>query len=213
MKHPSRMLILTLSAAAIAGCTNLDGSASRAGTGGLVGAGTGALLGGLVSDGDSGATIAGGVIGALAGTAIGSQLDRQAAELQQSIGGSGAGIVNTGSELIVSLPESITFAVDSADVRADYRDELASVAGNLQSYPNSSVQVIGHTDDTGSAAYNQGLSERRAVAVADLLTADGVPAWRLQSSGRGLSQPVASNATPEGRAANRRVEIVITPQA
>jgi len=85
------------------------------------------------------------------------------------------------------------------------------LAANLQRYPDSRVTVVGHTDNTGSAEYNQGLSERRAGAVAAVLRDAGVPAWRISAVGRGLTQPVASNATAEGRRLNRRVEIIITP--
>jgi outer membrane protein OmpA-like peptidoglycan-associated protein len=205
-------LAVLAGAAALAACTQPDGTPYRTGTGALTGAALGAAAGNLIGE-DSRSTLIGATVGAIAGGAIGNQLDAQARELQASIGGSGAGIVNTGSQLIVSLPESITFAVDSAEVRPDFQDELASVARSLQNYPNTTVQVIGHTDNTGSAAYNQGLSERRAVAVANVLMANGVPAWRVQPTGRGLTQPVASNDTAAGRAANRRVEIVITPQA
>jgi len=213
MRPSTPLLTLALGAALLAGCANPDGTANRTGTGALIGAATGAAIGNLVSDEDRGATIAGGVLGAMAGAAIGNQLDQQAAELQQSIGGSGATIVNTGDRLVVSMPEAITFAVDSAEVRPDIRDELFAVSRSLQNYPNTAVQVIGHTDNTGSAAHNQSLSERRAAAVANILVGAGTPAWRIRSFGRGFNQPVASNDTAAGRAANRRVEIVIIPQA
>jgi outer membrane protein OmpA-like peptidoglycan-associated protein len=208
----ARMLSLAAGAVALAACTTPEGTPFRTGTGALTGAALGAAAGNLIG-GDSRSTLVGAAVGGIAGGAIGNQLDAQARELQQSIGGSGAGIVNTGSQLIVNLPEAITFPIDSAEVRPDFRDELASVARSLQNYPNSTVEVIGHTDNTGSAAYNQALSERRAAAVSNILIANGVPAWRIRSVGRGLNQPVASNDTAAGRAANRRVEIVITPKA
>ena len=203
---------LAAGAAALAACTTPEGTPYRTGTGALTGAALGAAAGNLIG-GDSRSTLIGATVGGIAGGAIGNQLDAQAQELEQAIGGSGAGIVNTGNQLIVSLPEAITFAVDSAEVRADFRDELASVSRSLMNYPNTTVQVIGHTDNTGSAAYNLALSERRALAVSNILIANGTPAWRIRSIGRGLTQPIASNDTPAGRAANRRVEIVITPQA
>ena len=93
----------------------------------------------------------------------------------------------------------------------DYVDEIAFVARSLRDNPNSTVQVVGHTDNTGSTAHNQALSERRAGAVAEILTSNGVETWRVQTAGGGYAQPVASNDTPGGRAQNRRVEIVITP--
>jgi outer membrane protein OmpA-like peptidoglycan-associated protein len=197
MRNASRILVLSVGVAAIAGCTNMDGTPNRTATGGLVGAGTGALIGNLFDDG--------------AGAAIGASLDRQQRELEQSLGGSGATVVNAGNQLVVTLPEAITFDTGSSTVHPDYVDEVALVARSLRDNPNSTVQVIGHTDDVGATAYNQALSERRAAAVATILTSNGVETWRVQPVGRGYHQPVASNDTPGGRAQNRRVEIVITP--
>ena len=120
-------------------------------------------------------------------------------------------MVNTGNTLVVTLPEAITFDSDSAVVQAEYVDEIAFIARSLRDNPSSTVQVIGHTDNTGSTAHNQTLSERRAAAVATILTGNGVETWRVQTAGVGYSRPIASNDTPGGRAQNRRVEIVITP--
>lgn len=201
-----------LAAAGLAtGCTSAVGTRNNTATQAAVGTAAGAVIGNIVSGGEEEGTVIGGVVGGIAGTALGSYLDRQQRDLQASIGGSGAGIVNTGSELIVSLPESITFDVDSSDVKPSIRDELIAVSQNLQAYPSSIVQVVGHTDNTGSAAYNQGLSERRAQAVTNILVASGTSAGRIRTYGQGASNPVASNATDSGRAANRRVEIIITP--
>ena len=145
------------------------------------------------------------------GGSIGEVLDRQAAELDQAIQNDRVRIVNTGDRLIVTLPEGILFATDSAAVQPSIQSDLYAVASNVNRYPNSIVQVIGHTDNTGSAAYNQDLSERRAGAVASILQAGGVSGGRISAIGRGEDQPVASNLTPEGRQQNRRVEIVIIP--
>jgi outer membrane protein OmpA-like peptidoglycan-associated protein len=103
------------------------------------------------------------------------------------------------------------FATDSAAVRPDLRSDLNAVAASLLRYPNSTIQVVGHTDNTGTAAYNQDLSQRRAVSVASILRESGVPGGRIAAVGRGEDQPIASNLTPEGRAQNRRVEIIIRP--
>lgn len=213
MTH-SRIAIAGAMTAALglAACANPDGTANRTVSGATVGALTGAAAGNLIGE-DSRSTLIGGVLGAAAGGAIGNRLDAQARELEQSLGGTGAGIVNTGSQLIVSLPEAITFPTDSATVRTDMAQNLASVSQSLQNYQDTTVQVIGHTDNTGSAAYNQDLSERRAQSVANILIGSGTPAYRVRAIGRGYNQPVASNDTAQGRAANRRVEIVITPQA
>ncbi|MDX5351276.1 MAG: OmpA family protein [Paracoccaceae bacterium] len=176
--------------------------------GGLVGAVTGAAVS---SDDDrlKGAII-GGALGAGTGAIIGADLDRQAAELRGSLN-SNISVTNTGEYLIVNMPQDLLFAVDSASVRPDLRRDLQTVSSSLLKYPNSRIDVIGHTDNTGSAAYNQDLSQRRAVAVASILRENGVPSGRIAAYGRGEDQPIASNLTPEGRAQNRRVEIIIRP--
>ena len=111
------------------------------------------------------------------------------------------------------MPQDVLFATDSATLRPDLTYDLRAVAGSLNRYPDSSVEVIGHTDNSGAAAYNQDLSQRRATSVAQVLRDAGVQGNRLAAYGRGEDQPVASNLTPEGRAANRRVEIIIRPSA
>jgi outer membrane protein OmpA-like peptidoglycan-associated protein len=212
MRNAGRIMVLATAVAALAACTHPDGSTNRTGTGAAIGAAAGGLVGNLIGD-STAATVAGAALGGIAGTAIGADLDRQQQELQQSLGGSGASVVNTGNQLVVTLPESITFDTGSATVHPDYVDEIALVARSLRQNPNSTILVIGHTDDVGSTEFNQGLSERRAEAVASILTSNGVEGWRVNTVGRGYSQPVASNDTPGGRAQNRRVEIIITPVA
>lgn len=177
--------------------------------GGLIGAG----LGAVINDGNRGrGALVGGILGAAGGAVVGNALDRQAAELRQELGNE-VQIVNTGDRLILTMPQDILFDVSSFTVSQSLRGDLFSVAQNLQRYPDSSVQVVGHTDSTGSASYNQTLSERRANAVADVLIQGGVAPARIRAIGRGEDQPVASNLTPEGRTQNRRVEIVILPNA
>lgn len=200
-----------VSALALAGCANPDGTTDQRASGALIGAGAGAALGNLIG-GDSRGTLIGAATGAALGGLIGNQLDKQAAELRQGLTGSGASVTNTGSQLVVNLPEAVTFATGSAVVQAGFQDELALVAQNLLRNPNSTIEVVGHTDTIGSASYNQDLSQRRARSVADVLIAEGVPSWRIATRGMGFNQPVASNDTEAGRAQNRRVEIVITPQ-
>lgn len=182
--------------------------------GALLGAGLGAAIGAIAAgDGNraKGAAL-GAVIGAAGGVVGGSILDRQEAELRKSVGND-VQVTNTGDRLIVTLPQDILFATDSASLRPDLARDIRAVAGNLNSYPNSTVQVLGHTDNVGDAGYNQDLSYRRANAVSTLLINEGVAASRVQPIGRGESQPIASNLTPEGRQQNRRVEIVILPSA
>lgn len=175
--------------------------------GGVIGAGVTAFTGG---DTKNVATAA--AVGAVAGGLVGNHLDKQEAALRSQLANDDISITNTGESLIVSLPQDITFDTDSADLRPTLRSDLNVVARNLQEFPNSTVQVVGHTDSEGDATYNLGLSHRRAGSVADVLQADGVGYDRIRTSGRGEDQPVASNLTPEGRAQNRRVEIVVIPR-
>ena len=190
----------------LAACTSATtGELDRSRTGML----TGAIAGGLFGAANGGAIIGAG-LGAIAGQAIGSYLDQQAAELRRDLGPQ-VGVQNTGSEIILSMPQDILFATDSAMLRPDLQSDLLVIARNLQRYPESSVVVVGHTDNTGAAAYNQRLSERRADSVASVLITAGVPVRRIVSRGAGENQPIASNETATGRAQNRRVEITIRP--
>ena len=208
----SPIIVGVAGAVLLAGCVAAPpGDPNRTRQGALAGAIAGAAIGAATGDGARRDEIlAGAVIGGATGAGIGQVLDRQAADLRRDLDGR-IGITNTGSQLIVNLPQDILFDTDSAVLRGDLQDDLRAVAGNLQQYPNSTVQVIGHTDNTGTAAYNQDLSERRARSVASVLTQSGVSFNRVQTIGRGEAQPVASNQTAEGRRLNRRVEIVIIP--
>jgi outer membrane protein OmpA-like peptidoglycan-associated protein len=183
---------------------------ARAKTGAITGGLIGAVLGGSGGDESLGRAVAGGVIGAALGGAIGATLDQQAAELRGSLD-SDISVTNTGEYLIVNMPQDLLFATDSAALRPDLTGDIKTVAASLLRYPNSRIEVIGHTDNTGSAAYNQDLSQRRAVSVANVLRETGVPNGRLTAYGRGEDQPIASNASVDGRAQNRRVEIIIRP--
>jgi len=206
------LLLASASLMALSACVTPEGDPDRTRTG----VATGAVLGGLLGasaggeDGRFGRSVAGAAIGAIAGGAIGNALDRQAAELRGQVGNN-VQIVNTGSELRVVMPQDILFATDSAALRPDLMQDLRAVGQSLLNYPDTTVQVIGHTDNTGAAAYNQALSERRARSVAEVLRDYGVPPARIVAFGRGEDAPVASNLTPEGRQQNRRVEIVIRP--
>jgi outer membrane protein OmpA-like peptidoglycan-associated protein len=207
-------ILATVSALALAGCVGntVQPMGERTQSGAVIGGLLGGFLGAANNDSDPGlGAVAGAAAGALAGGAIGAALDRQARDLRGDLANDDIRIQNTGEELIVTMPEGILFDIDSAAIRASFQADLRALARNLQQYPDTTVDVIGHTDNTGSAGYNQTLSERRASSVAAILRDSRVPAWRVTAVGRGLSQPVASNATAEGRQQNRRVEIVITP--
>jgi len=140
-------------------------------------------------------------------------LDEQAEDLRSSLENDGIIVENTGEFLRVTMPGGLLFASDSAAVQPSVLGDLRAVARNLTEYPDSTVTVTGHTDDTGSAEYNQALSERRAESVKSVLVQQGVASARVRAVGRGETQPVATNSTPEGRQQNRRVEIIIRPNA
>jgi len=209
-------ILAGLSLTAVAACTDpaqvdANNGYQKTQQGALIGGLVGAVTGAVASDDEAKGAVIGGAIGAIGGAAIGNALDRQEAELRRQLDNEQVQITNTGDRLIVSMPQDILFAVDSSTVQPGLRGDLMTVAQSLQRYPDSRVQVVGHTDNTGEAGYNQQLSERRANAVADVLMSGGVPFGRIQTFGRGEDQPVASNLTAEGRAQNRRVEIVILP--
>lgn len=180
--------------------------------GAAVGAGTGAAIGAVVGGGKGagqGAAI-GAVVGAIGGGLVGSYLDQQAAEMEQVLAEQDR-LRREQERLDVILSSDILFSSGSASLYPGGRDKLRQVASVLTRYPESNLQIIGHTDSRGTEEFNLGLSRKRAQAVADELTANGVSAQRIALRGLGESQPMATNDTREGRAQNRRVEIRINP--
>ncbi len=185
---------------------------SKAAIGGLGGAVGGYLLGDLIGGKrDRTEKIVGAGIGAVAGAGVGYYMDEQEKKLRQQTAGTGVNVIRDGDNLVLDMPSGITFGVDSSTVQPAFQDTLDRVASTLTQYEKTYVDVMGHTDSTGSDAYNQSLSERRASAVAGYLTSRGVQSARLATRGYGESQPKASNLDEAGRAANRRVEIRLVP--
>lgn len=195
---------------AVAGCNYNNGQPNQPATGALMGGITGAALGNALG-GDTRAAVIGGVIGAAVGGSIGANMEAQTRELNQSLAGTGAQITNNGTYLRVILPEDVTFPTGSATVNSAFRPALRNVARNLVLHANSSVRIIGHTDNVGTLAFNQQLSLDRALSVSRILIGYGVQSFRVTYGGHGFDEPVASNASAAGRAQNRRVEIIITP--
>ncbi len=185
---------------------------SGAGIGGIGGALGGYLLGDLVGGKkDRTEKIVGAGIGAVAGAGIGAYMDAQEKKLREKTAGSGVDVIRDGDNLLLRMPSGITFAYDSDAVQPQFQPTLNEVAGTLAEYPKTYIDIYGHTDSDGSEVYNQGLSERRARSVANYLSARGVLSARMATKGYGEMQPIASNETAEGKAANRRVEIKIVP--
>ena len=214
------ILISLIGALALGACTTVDpytGQTVRDNTrtGALSGAAAGALLGYLTNTNNSeqGRTNAliGAGVGALAGGAIGNYMDRQQTQLRAQLAGSGVTVTRDGDNIVLNMPSDVTFPVDQSDIQPRFYGTLDQVADTLNQYPQTMIDVVGHADSSGAADYNQALSERRAASVAGYLVNRGVLRDRLYVAGRGEADPIASNATPEGRAQNRRVDVVLKP--
>ena len=198
---------------ALSGCTDpgyLTGEdTAMTRNGAAIGAAVGAFSGWLAGD-DREDVLVGAAIGAGAGAIYGNILDKQAAELEQELG-EDVTITNTGSELVVTMPQDILFATDSDALTGTLTTDLQTLAASMQRYPDTTIDVIGHADSDGAAEYNQNLSARRANAVSVVLLDQGVAPGRVRAFGRGEDEPIATNLTEEGKAQNRRVEVVIRP--
>lgn len=214
----NKMLISTTAALALVGTTSAcvtdpntgERHVSRTAIGGVGGAGLGYLLGGLI--GGRTARIVGAGIGAAAGGYVGYRMDEQIRELDEVTAGTGVDVSETedGSSILVRFPD-VTFATNSSTISPTMREVLDGVAQNLVQRPQSLIDVMGHTDSTGSDQYNLDLSRRRAESVANYLVSRGVSRARIETIGYGEQYPIADNTTETGRAQNRRVEIRITP--
>lgn len=208
-RHALFAVMIILVAGLLPGCAVIE-ELSGTEQGAAAGAGAGAVVGGAVgaTQGNTarGALI-GAVVGGAAGAIIGQEMDRQAAELEQEL--EGAEVARVGEGIQVTFDNAILFDFDSADLRAGSRGSLGDFAESLQDYPNSNVLIVGHTDSTGPADYNQRLSERRAQSAAAYLRSEGISQDRLETVGRGEFEPIATNDTDDGRQENRRVEIAI----
>ena len=212
-----KITLVALCATYLSACTTTDPytgqqKVSNTAGGAAIGAGLGALGGLVIGGGNKGRNaLIGAGIGALAGGAIGSYMDNQEAELRAQLQGTGVSVTRAGDRIILNMPSNITFATDQDQVIPPFYRTLDSVAIVLNKFGKTFIDVNGHTDSTGSLQHNQELSERRAASVANYLGGRGVDQRRMSTMGFGPSQPVASNATPDGRAQNRRVEVSIAP--
>lgn len=204
-------IVSILSACATVNPYTGEAQTSKAVWGTAIGAATGAATGALVAKNSGAGALVGGLAGAAIGGGTGYYLDVQEAELRQELASTGVSVVRDGDSIRLIMPGNITFKTDSADINAGFYATLNSVAKVLNKYDNSTVMVLGYTDSTGTAEYNQTLSKQRANAVAAYLEGQGVKASRFEVMGLASSNPIASNATAEGRQQNRRVEIKIIP--
>lgn len=191
-------------------CNQSDNSLNQpimdAVTGGVTGAATGNSIWK-----DRQSTVIGSEIGTVVGEVIRTNIAPHERELKQQVAGTGAAVSNNGNQLRVILPESITFATGSSTVASSFLPALRGIAYWLYTHPNSTVRVLGHTDNVGSSTYNQRLSQHRALAIARILLINGVSSSRISYAGRSHNAPITMDATATSRAQNRRVEIIITP--
>lgn len=186
---------------------------NRTAVGITAGAVGGYLLGDLVGgSSDRTERLIGAGVGAIAGGAVGAYMDRQEAELRRQTAGTGVDVIRQGDDLILRMPSSVTFDVDRSEVKPQFFSVLDDVGRTLGSYNQTYVDVLGHTDTTGSNEHNQLLSERRASSVASYLSSRGVDSARMATRGFGETAPLYSpDDTDVKKAANRRVEIKIVP--
>ncbi len=205
----------------IGGCATYTGQTTapddpnRTQRGALIGAAIGAAAG-LLSGDDATErrqrAMVGAGVGGLAGAGVGAYQDRQERALRDRMAGTGVDVIRQGDNITLNMPSSITFATDSYNIDSRFYPVLDNVANTLREYNQTIVEVAGHTDSDGTDAYNQGLSERRAIAVSSYLkTRAQLMADRFIEVGAGETRPIASNATPAGKAQNRRVEITLVP--
>ena len=219
--NPTHTLLVgsfTALAIALSACTTTnpytgERQTAKATTGALIGAAAGAILGAATADeGERRERVLKGAgIGAVAGAGVGYYMDQQEAKLREKMAGTGVTISRNGDNIILNMPSNITFDVNSSTLTPNFTNVLEGVALVMQEYKSTLVTIAGHTDSTGAESYNQELSRKRALTVAENLNAQGVAIERLAAIGYGEQYPIADNNTAQGRAQNRRVEISIDP--
>jgi outer membrane protein OmpA-like peptidoglycan-associated protein len=211
-KHTALSLVAALS---VVGCTTIDPQTgqktpNKTATGAIIGAIGGAVAGTAAGGNDRRNAVIGAGVGALSGAAVGNYMDRQERALRARMAGTGVTVERVSENQInLVMPSDITFDVDRAEVKPEFRSVITSLGEALNAQPSTMIDIIGHADASGGDAYNQALSERRAQSVSYWLQNQGVQAPRLVAVGRGELEPVASNSTDYGRARNRRVEVKV----
>jgi outer membrane protein OmpA-like peptidoglycan-associated protein len=198
---------LVLASLILGGCKSMNKTQKGAAIGAAGGAAAGAVIGRAAGNTAMGAII-GAAVGGVTGAVIGRKMDKQAKEIEQKV--PGAKVERVGEGIVVDFTEKILFGYDRSDLTSSAEVNLDKLVTILKEYPDTDIEVQGHTDSRGSDEYNMGLSERRAAAVSRYLRGKGVADSRLTTKGYGESAPVASNDSDDGRAQNRRVTFLIT---
>ncbi|MCJ8324252.1 MAG: OmpA family protein [Rhizobiales bacterium] len=213
-----KILVLALCTGLVA-CTSTSGLVNtdeldNAATGAAIGAGVGALGGVLIAKNSNeavGNAFFGAILGGLFGGGIGLYMDNQEKELRAELDSSGVLVKRVNNQIIITLPSNISFQTGEYSVVSKFYPALNAIAKTLKKYEKTTLEINGHTDSVGIASTNQTLSENRAISVAQYVAARGVADQRIRVRGFGEFQPIADNSSAGGRAANRRVEIAITP--
>jgi outer membrane protein OmpA-like peptidoglycan-associated protein len=218
MFSPNRLLLVVSAVALLAGCAsqnpydNQPPSSNKTATYGGLGALAGAAAGALINHDNRGkGALIGAAVAGAAGAGYGYYADKQEAELRRSMQGTGVEVQRQGDQIKLIMPGNITFATDSAEIVSNFYAPLNNLGSSFKQFNQNSIEIVGFTDSTGSRQHNMDLSQRRAQSVANYLTAQGVDGSRLSTRGAGPDQPIASNATADGRAQNRRVEVNLRP--
>lgn len=200
-------LILSLMGLVASGCKTMN----RSQKGAVIGAAGGGVIGGVVGramGNTAMGAIVGATVGGVAGAVIGRKMDKQAEEMKEVLGD--AEVKRVGEGIVIEFKDKVLFGFDQSDLGTTARANLDKLANVLKKYPDTNIEILGHTDDKGTDSYNQGLSERRANAAGAYLRSQGIASSRISTRGLGESDPKVSNDTEANRAENRRVEFVIT---
>ena len=193
----------------ITGCATDPYTGERKPSKAAIGAVAGAVVGAATSSKSD--RKKGVLIGATLGGGAGLYMDRQEEKLRASLEGSGVSVTREGDQIYLNMPGNVTFETGRAHIQGAFFDTLAAVTRVFKEFKQTNVKISGHTDSVGTEAFNQRLSEQRAQSVADYFVSQGIAAQRIEAYGYGERYPVATNSTPQGRSANRRVEIEIIP--
>ncbi len=206
---PGKNFLLTLTAALIilSGCKNMNKTQKGAVIGTAGGAAMGAIIGKAAGNTAMGAII-GATVGGVTGAIIGKKMDKQAKEIENSV--PGAKVERVGEGIVVEFNEKILFGFDRSDLSSSATNNLSKLSNILKKYPDTDIEIQGHTDNVGTDDYNISLSQRRAGTVASHLEAKGIVGSRIDTKGYGESAPKYTNESENGRSQNRRVEFLIT---
>lgn len=206
-KNNTGLVVVLVASVLLAGCASMNKTTKGAAVGTAAGGAMGAVIGKATGNTALGAII-GATVGGATGAIIGREMDKQAEEIEKSV--PDAKVERVGEGIVVEFSSAILFGFDQADLSADAKANLDKLVTVLNTYPDTNIEVQGHTDSKGSDSYNQNLSVKRATSVSDYLVTRQITANRITTKGLGETMPEYDNETEEGRAQNRRVEFLIT---